>query len=538
MADCKMTQNGVSGVLAADGAVMKLVKCITEENQSSGYCVQKKAEMKVVECSSAGDKQGFKVYKGGRLEAVKAEVSDTIERGAYISEGGIGDFRQTMFMQAGTAGVEVKYSKSHLNMTGCVISNAGLACVVLSQRGKASIEGCSLTKACTVGLDVSGIGTDLHARDCQLVSNQQGGVSSYDEGCATLSACRSESNGVAGYVVSDNAEMNLVECTSKADKVGCIATREGWLSGKGVTVEGSHGHGLRVCEAGVGDFSGCKIVQCRSQGVEVKDLNSKLHMKDSFVMKTKLSNIIVCKGAHGTFHGCNFSLANSGHGMEVSGKGTVADLSTCTLEENSKAGVYVVNRALTTLIECITSGHKIAGYEVQGRGATLRLLKSISDGDMIGCLVSKEGKISATESTLRSNPICGLSVAKAGKGELHRCIVEECGANGVEVTSIRSFLKMGECSVTNPVRSCVLVTEMAKAEMHGCVLSKAQKLHGTEVTGDGTEITMTECRYGYKFSTVYSGIRLILRHAKEVGSLTCAGSTTIGKLELSRGILL
>ena len=494
MKDCKMIQNGISGVIATYGAVMKLSKCATAENQSSGYCVQKKGEIEVVECSSTGDKQGFKVYKGGRLKALKAEITDSVERGAYVSEGGFGDFRETIIMQSGTVGVEVKHSKSHLIMADGVISKSGSACVAATQGGKAQLEGCSMTRACTVGVEVSSNGTDLHAQACQLFSNQQGGATCHDYGCATLTACHSKSNGLGGYMVSDNGVMNLTACTSKSDKVGCSSSRDGWLSGKDVTVEDTYGHGIRVWGAGAGDLSGCKVINCRSQGVEVKDLNSKLYMKDSSVTETKLGCILVSKGAQGAFHGCEVSLAKAGHGIEASGKGTVAEVSTSTLTDSSKAGAYVADRASMMLVECVTSGHNVSGYEVQGRGAILRLNKSISKGDRIGCHASKEGKVSATECTLQRNPICGLSIAKAGKADLHECMVEECGANGVEVTNIRSFVSMTDCSVSSPGRACVLLSGMAKGELHGCVLTKAQKLHGTEVTGDGTEITMTECR--------------------------------------------
>lgn len=495
MQDCKLLHNGVSGALIADGAAVKMQQCMSNGNQSSGFCVQKKADLDLLECSSDGDKQGMKAYKGGRVHATKVNITGSMERGAYVSEGGIGEFKDCKIIQAGTSGVEVKYVKSMLTMVDCVVDSSEGSCIVASHSGKAQVHDCELLKAKAQGLDVTGHGSEIIAQRCRISHNEQGGVIARDDGLATLTSCESLSNKVAGYTVKENGVLNLLECTSLHDKVGCKSMTEGWLSGKDVTVQESDGNGLRVWDAGSGEFTGCKFVQCQAHGIELKDLNSKLYMKDSEVLEPKLGCVFANKGSQGTIHGCKFSGAKAGHGVEVAGKGTMMELSGCSMKKNSKAGVHVSDKGSMSLVDCIAQGHSLAGFEVQGKGSTLRLDRSTSDADKVGCHASKEGKVFANQATLTSNPVCGLLIANAGKSDMQGCSIDSCGANGVEVKNIRSFLKMEKCTVTGSGRACILVSEMAKGELNGCVFSGAQKLHGAEIVGDGTEITMIGCKY-------------------------------------------
>lgn len=187
-----------------------------------------------------------------------------------------------------------------------------------------------------------------------------------------------------GVVVEgDGARACMKECTMMlkriADGCACISVASGaqvtleecvfWAGSFGVFVDGAGSRaeahsclfresvdtGVLVQSRGVGELHNCTVEDSLGWGVRVKDVGTKLGLRDCHIERCSESSFQIAMGATGKVHTC--TLLHSGvFGVEVMGQGTQADVVDRFFEGNSRGSTFANG---TDIVDSCMKGQQV-----------------------------------------------------------------------------------------------------------------------------------------------------------------------------------
>jgi hypothetical protein len=318
-------------LLAVDGAEVTLCspqfRDMDEAIQRISVCVHGAGSTVRVQGGGniEGGVQGIAVLAGARLEASALNI-----RG--VSH----------------AGVEVIDAGSDVSMHGCIISSSGYAGVCIHGWATGCLDRCTLSgvKSQHGGLQVSGPGSHADARHCHFVRNHHSGVYAVDHASVKLVGCKSVGNGMAskhphagGFSVTDGGVMELADCRSEGDSVGCMASQHGHLFAESVDVTGSKHCGFLVQEGGQAMLRECTSGECGESGMRVIHEGSQLDAEACTMRKNWEYGVCARGDVRVRMNGCH-SLRNRREGFRSCGNAQMTVTGSSSEEDGgSGAGI-------------------------------------------------------------------------------------------------------------------------------------------------------------------------------------------------------
>lgn len=258
-----------------------------------------------------------------------------------------------------------------------------------------------------------------------------------------LTRVRTNKVGIA-FCAEEQGSMELDECASEADMMGCFSRSYGLIRSRNLTITAAERYAFVVRRGGTAS------------------------LVESTIQRSK-----------------NAALYVDGAGSEV-------DIIRCKFLRNAKVGALVCNDGVLNADTCESQGNKSAGYMVQGP-ARLELTDSTSMGDCRGCCASSGGKLKARDVIIRSSTKEGFHIQSGGHADISRCTVSKVGEEGVYVANEKSWVKMNDCAVMQPNNACVFFVHGATGCLQSCKLSPWIPKAAVQARNEGTKVEVLYC---------------------------------------------
>lgn len=335
------------------------IRCSTADCREAGFAVEGNARLLLNKCDSASDGCGCKVGALGELEASKSTFRSSLGSGVFIQgtakltecaiTGSVSTGVQVSHQQSVCTGAEGGEGKYTVVMTGCVVSKTAGSSVSFSKEslpGKVEswkagqLENCTFSESKAHGVEVSGQGSSVVAKECKLMHNKMCGVTVMHGGHAQLVGCATRGNRVAGFSLhapAIEASMHLEHCFSEGDMEGCVANG-GNMVMHGVVVRASLHCGIHIYSRASAQMHDCAANACKGGGVLMHDSGTAL-----------------------TMHGGS-------------------------LQNNEGPGICVTGRGAAELYKVATGGNSVCGYKVKHAGSAVALHECSSSKDRMAYL--------------------------------------------------------------------------------------------------------------------------------------------------------
>ncbi|NJR41540.1 MAG: right-handed parallel beta-helix repeat-containing protein [Akkermansiaceae bacterium] len=258
---------------------MTLKGCLAEQCSQAGFCVEKKARMKLVECKSIGNLSGCCAMRGGSIvNAVDTLFISNKEWGVDVADGAQAEFQ------------------------GCTISKCVRHCMRV-QASAATIVGCIIERSqSTHGLQITRSST-VEITECKFVENSGKGVFVGTKAEVTMQECETRANGTGGCWVESGGNLNVLNSLSHDDTLGCGVSEPGsLLTCDRVNVIRSVTQGVLVLGGAKAELRDCVALECGGDGVAVVESGSELLMHSGRIENNSGMGVAVRNGANGVLH--------------------------------------------------------------------------------------------------------------------------------------------------------------------------------------------------------------------------------------------
>ena len=293
------------GYLANVSSRMALRGCSAEQCSQAGFCVEKKARMKMVECKSIGNLSGCSAMRGGSIvSAVDTLFISNKEWGIDVADGAQAEFE------------------------GCTISKCARHCMRV-HASAVSIVSCLLERSEGAhGLQITNSST-AEITESKFVGNMGKGVFVGTKAEVTMQECETRGNGTGGCWVESAGSLNVLNSLSNEDTLGCGASEPGsLLTCDKMNVIRSVTQGFLTLGGAKSELRDCVALECGGDGVAVVESGSGLVMHFGRLENNGGVGIAVRNGASGVLHEVS-SGGNKEGGFGSCGQGSVLNAVEC-----------------------------------------------------------------------------------------------------------------------------------------------------------------------------------------------------------------
>jgi hypothetical protein len=355
-------------------------------------------------CDITGGARGIVVQGGAHVDVSDSRFEETLHTGVLAMDEGssvsLTGCTIEEFPHEGNIrndGVWIG-SRATASLTSCNFAHAARACVYVSHASTVQMHDCVMMDA-SKGLYAVGEGSKVQCSSCMFLNNDETGVLAEDSAEVAVEGCKSNSNRLAGYAVTD-ASLWMRYWSSEQDEVGCSAGRGGELKAYMVDVFKAYQHGFS-CEEHASMYLGvCTATESISKGFSC-DTEASMVAVGCTAQANDLSGFAACNGSSLVLKGC-CSRLNKADGIVATGSSTV-NLSSSCCDENLESGVYVKDgnvlvddvdvcrsghagvlveqRGIAELKQCRVLGNEHYGLLVDGEGATIEVQHSVVEGN-------------------------------------------------------------------------------------------------------------------------------------------------------------
>ena len=204
---------------------------------------------------------------------------------------------------------------------------------------------------------------------------------------ATLTAvsCTSSNSMEAGFHGEKCSQLELTDCVSDEDGVGCSVAIGARLGATRVAVTRSTGCGYVVSHNAYAVLQGCSAKACGEHGLHCEEFDAVVHASGCTFESNGLCGVLAEHMVDVTVEKCTFQ-SNGECGVKAEGAAPEHAL------EHAFQHVRTRDTAEGTVKGCHSSQHSIAGYLAVG-DASMKVSGSISEGDKAGCCASEGGQL-------------------------------------------------------------------------------------------------------------------------------------------------
>lgn len=390
-----------------------------------------------------GGMQGAIVQGGAHLEACDLTIAEVELTGVLVKDEGSSLSLTSCTMQDFSSlhndvsdGVWL-HSNATASLSKCNFAHAGRACIFVSHSGTGHLHDCAMLESGS-GIHATGSCSHVHATRCHFVHNTGPGALVLGGATLTGDMCRSEGNARAGYAVSESgSEMQLIDCTSDSDDVGCSASYQGTLIARKVNVSGSWEQGY-WCQGGTMDLKVCSATACIENGVlcgcvVVDGCMSVLHAVGCTMQVNGHAGFVSEQGAEMSLKGC-CSRKNTGVGLLVKESGSM-EVSMSCIDDNER-GFHVTDTGVLNAEEVKVARSMFDGVLVDLNGVATVKECSVTDNGRFGVLVEGEGaRINASDSVITGNSATDAVALSFGVLDVTDCVGIE-STNAFEVALV------------------------------------------------------------------------------------------------------
>ena len=215
-------------------------------------------------------------------------------------------------------------------------------------------------------------------------------------------------------------------------------------------------------------------------GVSAQGKGSTVFMKGGKVSDCCLTGALALDAGALELQGVAISGQDQTDGVAVCGKDSKCRLEKCSVVGVVKVGVFATEGGTVEIIESeVRDCQQLYGVYVKGGGSVANLTGTkVVDCNEIGVFVAEGGEASLGQG-------CQVLGVKA--------------YHGIYVRGAGSYAEVaGEPGRPVMIRDCassgMVVAEAATAVIRHAVISGSQRLHGVEVTGAKSEVSISDCR--------------------------------------------
>ena len=303
------------------------------------------------------------VVEGGSITGGDAGV--VVQAGAHL------EASELAVLRTQRCGIEVTgEGSSSAALTDCSVVEAGSLGVSVGGGSAVCLERCTMSRCAYQGLEVRRPGSHARANCCNFLDNFGNGVVALEGSTVHAVACMSSGNGrgedhleiqglpIAAYEARD-AVVELTDCSSDADHCGCIASFEGKVMARNVTVTRSATAGFLALDGSRLELRGCSASRCEGSAVHAKNVMYTEHVRSMVDAE-----------------GCTFSSCRE-WAMRAE-EGAVVEARRCSSVENGLGGYSCGDSAHLTVTDSSSMGDT-RGYSSHTDGV-LRMLRVSVDG--------------------------------------------------------------------------------------------------------------------------------------------------------------
>lgn len=308
--------------------------------------------------------------------------------------------------------------------------------IVLQAGARVWLRSCEVWEARDAGLQVAGPGSHVWVEDCEITASGRSGVIAVGGGAAEL----------RGSSVSFGTKcgMHAVGPGSSVNAAGC-------------TICGNHEVAVSVCDGGRTALSNC-------------------------TMEANASGCWVRGGGKLSANACR-SDGEAGSWLSVSGAGSTAAATGCTVERAASSAVLVAEGATVQLYACALVQVACHAVIVRDPGSLLDAAHcTITGSGVTSVLVEHGGTALMHDTTVSSSKACGVESRNHATVGMDACIVQDCADVCMRVSLLATAVARA-CMFSSAANGGIDADSAGDAVLLSCTLD-ATGVAGVVVNGE------------------------------------------------------
>lgn len=344
------TLKGLStvGAGASDHAIMQLHDTLSMGNVSKGYVCKSGADLWLENCQSVNSGIAVEAcYQGSQVIAVNCDLRGSKEAAVHVHQQSFARLQHCTIVGASNDGVMASGEGCTIDVQGGSISKCTGAGISIKDKAVGRVSSVYVLSSAYGIVGCTAAQVEVHK--CTVEMCTRFGIMASES--STIEASHSTTFMTAkdcGWAARLSGLLNMKDCTSLADQVGCSAWENGRIVAIKTTVKSSV-HGVEAHEKGLIELGDCTVSKCVWLGVNSRNQGSHITMDSCIVSHCMWTGVEALDGSKMDLRNVAITHTEMGLGASAAHKGTHMLLEACTVEDNRLGGIFAMDDGVIEL---------------------------------------------------------------------------------------------------------------------------------------------------------------------------------------------